>query len=227
VFWENCIDIIKNFLNKGYDVVFNYIIYTGTLEMLKQEFKEFDTKFIVLTTNEETILKRDSQRLEECQMKERSVLLLNKMKVLNYNESNILDTTNLSIEGTVKEIIGNDRFNLERTKIDNEKYIGKTLNVKIDRPLGSKHPKHNFIYPINYGYIPNTVSGDGEELDCYVLGVNEPTKEFKGKCIAIIHRLNEDDDKLIIVEEGKNYTNDQIRALTEFQEKYFESQIIR
>ena len=108
----------------------------------------------------------------------------------------------------------------------NRKYIGQIINVKIDRPLGSKHPKYDFIYPINYGYIPNTISGDGEELDCYVLGIHEPIKEYTGKCIAIIHRLNEEDDKLIIVPEGKNYTNDQIRALTEFQEKYFESEII-
>lgn len=46
-----------------------------------------------------------------------------------------------------------------------------TLEVTIDRPFGSKHPKHGFIYPINYGYVPNTISGDGEELDCYILGL--------------------------------------------------------
>ncbi|MBQ6313868.1 inorganic diphosphatase [Candidatus Saccharibacteria bacterium] len=65
-------------------------------------------------------------------------------------------------------------------------YIGKVLGVKIDRPLGPRHPKHGFIYPINYGYVPDTVSGDGEELDCYVLGVFEPVDEFVGKCIAVV-----------------------------------------
>ena len=40
-------------------------------------------------------------------------------------------------------------------------YLGKDVTVKIDRPLGSKHPKHGFVYMINYGYIPNTISGDG------------------------------------------------------------------
>lgn len=99
----------------------------------------------------------------------------------------------------------------------NRQYIGKIVNVKIDRPLGSKHPKHEMIYPVNYGYVPNTISGDGEELDCYILGIDEPIIEFRGKCIAIIHRLNEDDDKLIIVKEGEDYTNEQIRAFTEFQ----------
>ena len=106
-------------------------------------------------------------------------------------------------------------------------YIGKTLKIKIDRPLGSKHPNWDMIYTLNYGYIPDTVSGDGEELDCYVLGVFEPIEEFEGKCIAVIKRRNEDDDKLIIVPEDKNYSNEQIEALTEFQERYFQSEIIR
>lgn len=109
----------------------------------------------------------------------------------------------------------------------NEKFLGKILNVKIDRPLGSKHPKYGFIYPVNYGYIPNTISGDNEEIDCYILGVFEPLEEYTGKCIAIIHRKNEDDDKLIIVPENKTFTNLEIEALTEFQERYFEHEIIR
>ena len=106
-------------------------------------------------------------------------------------------------------------------------YIGKIVTVKMDRPLGSKHPKHGFIYPVNYGYIPNTNSGDGEELDAYVLGEHKPLNTFEGKVIAIIHRLDDDDDKLVVMEDGRNYTDDQIIALTEFQEKWFKIEIIR
>ena len=106
-------------------------------------------------------------------------------------------------------------------------YLNKQVSVKIDRPLGSKHPKHDFIYPVNYGFIPNTISGDGEELDAYVLGVNNPLENFTGEVIAIIHRTNDDDDKLIVVPKGINYTDDEIRKLTYFQEQYFESIIIR
>lgn len=111
--------------------------------------------------------------------------------------------------------------------MDNKNYIGKMVNVKIDRPFGSKHPKHGFIYPLNYGFIPNTISGDGEEIDAYVLGVFEPVEEFNGKCIAIIHRINDDDDKLIVVPENKYYTDEQIKALVEFQERFFEHVILR
>ena len=112
-------------------------------------------------------------------------------------------------------------------ELDSYKYIGKTVRVKIDRPINSKHPKYDFIYPVNYGFVPNTISGDGEELDCYVLGVNEPIKEIEGKCIAVIHRLNDNDDKLIVVPEEKEYSDEEIRKITNFQEKYFESEIIR
>ena len=106
-------------------------------------------------------------------------------------------------------------------------FLNKIVTVKMDRPMGSKHPDWDMVYPVNYGYVPNTISGDGEELDCYVLGVFEPLDTFTGTCIAIIHRINENDDKLIVVPEGKSFTDEQIQALTDFQEQYFESKIIR
>lgn len=106
-------------------------------------------------------------------------------------------------------------------------FLGKIVQVKIDRQMGSKHPKHGFVYPVNYGYIPDTISGDGEELDCYILGVFDPVETFEGKCIAIIHRTNDNDDKLIIVPEGRDFSDSEIRVLTEFQERFFESVIIR
>lgn len=110
---------------------------------------------------------------------------------------------------------------------ENIKYIGKILHVKIDRPFGGKHPAYDFIYPVNYGFIPDTKSADGEELDCYVLGVFEPVEEFTGECIAVLHRTDDDDDKLIIVPQNKKYSDDAIDALTEFQERFFHHEIIR
>lgn len=102
-----------------------------------------------------------------------------------------------------------------------KQYLGKTITVKIDRPLGSNHPKHGFLYEVNYGYIPNTISGDGEELDAYVLGVNTPLSEFTGKCIAVISRTNDDDDKLIVIPQEITMSNSEIEQQTYFQEKWF------
>jgi len=106
-------------------------------------------------------------------------------------------------------------------------YLGKIVTIKIDRPLHSKHPKHGFIYEANYGFVPGTKAPDGEELDAYVLGVNEPVKEYTGRCIAIIHRTNDDDDKLIIVPDGIELSDEEIQKATHFQEQFFKSEIIR
>ena len=84
-------------------------------------------------------------------------------------------------------------------KANYKDFLGKKVHIVMDRPMGVKHPKWNFIYPLNYGYVPNTISGDGAELDAYIIGVFEPLEEYEGKCIAAIHRLDDDDDKLIIV----------------------------
>ncbi len=106
-------------------------------------------------------------------------------------------------------------------------YIGKIVKVIIDRPLGSKHPKYDYEYPVNYGYVPNTKSGDGEELDVYVLSVFEPLNEYTGQCIAVIHRTDDDDDKLIVVPEGISLEDLEIEKAVAFQEKWFKHILIK
>lgn len=106
-------------------------------------------------------------------------------------------------------------------------FLGKKVTVEIDRPLGSKHPKHDYIYPINYGFVPGTKAPDCAELDVYILGEDKPLKKFTGMCIAIIHRTDDDDDKLIVCSEDKSFTDEEIRELTHFQEQWFKSKIIR
>ena len=106
-------------------------------------------------------------------------------------------------------------------------YLNKKVEVIIDRPLGSGHPEYNYVYPINAGYVPGTKMPDGEELDVFILGVDKPHKKFTGICIAIIHRTNDDDDKLIVVAEGKSFTDEEIEKAVEFQEKWFKHVFIK
>ncbi len=106
-------------------------------------------------------------------------------------------------------------------------FLEKIVEVVIDRPLGTKHPKHGYEYPVNYGYIPGTLAPDGDELDAYVLGVDTPMEKFSGKCIAVVHRIDDDDDKLIVCPEGSEYTDQEIQDAIHFQEQWFKSQIIR
>ena len=97
-------------MENGYDVVFNYIVTPMQLKQLQEEFKNYEIKFVLLLVNEETLLLRDKNRPEEFQMKERCIILLNSFKNNNYNNQNIIDTSNLTIDETAYIIENENRF---------------------------------------------------------------------------------------------------------------------
>lgn len=104
--------------------------------------------------------------------------------------------------------------------------IGHMVTVVVDRPLGSRHPRHrDILYPVNYGYIPGIMAPDGEEQDAYILGPGEPVKEFVGRVIAIIHRFDDVEEKWVVAPEGASFTREEILAQVAFQEQYFQSEI--
>ena len=104
--------------------------------------------------------------------------------------------------------------------------IGSGVKVIVDRPLGSYHPKHKDIYySVNYGYIPGIIAPDGEEQDAYLLGVDEPVSEFMGKVIAIIHRLDDVEDKWVVAPENVTFTAEEIMQQVAFQERFFQTEI--
>jgi inorganic pyrophosphatase len=107
-----------------------------------------------------------------------------------------------------------------------KRLLGKKVKIKIDRPLGSSHAKWNFTYEVNYGYVDGLMAPDGEFLDAYVLKTGK-VDEYEGICVAIIHRLSDDDDKLVIVPEGETLTDEEIEKMVNFQEKWFTHKIIR
>lgn len=105
-------------------------------------------------------------------------------------------------------------------------YLGKTVAIKIDRPVGSKHPQYpNITYPVNYGHIPHVLGGDGEELDVYLLGVDVPVEAYTACVIGIVHRRNDVEDKLVAAPEGLNFGRKKISEAVYFQEQYYESEI--
>lgn len=104
--------------------------------------------------------------------------------------------------------------------------IGKIVKVTVDRPMGSRHPKHRDIcYRVNYGYIKGIMSPDGEEQDAYILGVDYPVDEFTGRVIAVIHRYDDIEEKWIVAPVGKTYSAEEIEAQVSFQEQYFNYEI--
>lgn len=108
-----------------------------------------------------------------------------------------------------------------------KQFLGKEVEVVMDRQLGSKHPKHGFVYEANYGYIEGVKAPDGEELDAYYLGTDKAIERAVGVVRAIIHRLDNDDDKLVVMPKETNMTEEEIEKAVEFQEKWFEHQIIK
>ena len=107
------------------------------------------------------------------------------------------------------------------------KYLGQKVPVTVDRPLGSRHPKHGFVYECNYGFIEGVKAPDGEDLDAYLLGIDEPVSEALGICIAIAHRQDDDDDKLIVVPEDVSISDDEIIKAIHFQEQWFNTVLLR
>jgi inorganic pyrophosphatase len=111
-------------------------------------------------------------------------------------------------------------------KIQDTSPIGTTVKVIVDRPLGSRHPKHaDIIYPVNYGYIPGKIAPDGEEQDAYILGIDHSVQEFIGTVIAIIHRFDDVEEKWVVAPEGLTFSKDAIMEQVHFQEQYFKTEI--
>ena len=107
-------------------------------------------------------------------------------------------------------------------------FLGKKVKLQFDQPVGSSYAPHNIAsYPINYGYVPGVLAPDGDDLDAYLLNVNEPLDEAEGICIAIVHRLNDDDDKLIVVTEGTQLTDEEMIKQVLFQEHLYKGVIVR
>ena len=97
--------------------------------------------------------------------------------------------------------------------------MGKLVHVVVDRPMGYRHG--DIVYPVNYGYIPGLIAGDGEEQDVYILGVDQPVEDFDGRVVAAIRRQNDREDKLVVAPVGQVYHQGQIAEAVAFQEQYF------
>lgn len=118
--------------------------------------------------------------------------------------------------------------------------ISSVVDVKIDRPLGSTHPKHSdIIYPVNYGYVNNIFAKDGEEQDVYVLGIDKPVEKMVGKVVAVIKRNDDIENKWVVVPDDKinsavmfkknsdlKFSKQEIYDAVKFQEQYFDIEII-
>lgn len=106
-------------------------------------------------------------------------------------------------------------------------FLGQTVTIEIDRPIGYVHhkEKYDLVYPINYGYIPGLYGGDGEELDVYLLGVDQAVQTYECEIIGIAYRRNDVEDKLIAAPVGMRYSLEDVTKAIHFQEKWYDTTI--
>lgn len=102
-------------------------------------------------------------------------------------------------------------------------WLGKTVEVTIDRPMGSVHQSgaYSIQYPVNYGYVSGVPGGDGEDQDAYVLGVSQPVRACTGRVIGVIHRKDDVEDKLVVAPPGVRLHQAQIAQAVDFVERHF------
>ena len=113
-------------------------------------------------------------------------------------------------------------------KPDLTPYLGQRVRVVVDRPLGSVHPRWpTLVYPVNYGELPGTVSGDGQPIDAYLLGWDVPLSEAEGTVTAVIVREDDAEDKLVVVSHANGWTDEKIMKAVWFQEQYFRVRLVR
>lgn len=105
-----------------------------------------------------------------------------------------------------------------------EDWVGKTIRVVLDRPLGSTHPEHGYRYEVNYGFVPGVIAPDGEELDVYLLGTGEPLEVCEqAEVIGIVRRRDDVEDKLVAAVGAETWDAPKIMAAVRFQEQFFDS----
>ncbi|MBR6028280.1 MAG: GNAT family N-acetyltransferase [Clostridia bacterium] len=110
---------------------------------------------------------------------------------------------------------------------DDSGILGKLVSGTVDRPLGSRHPRHpDMVYPLNYGYVDGVIAGDGAEQDVYLFGADGPLERFSGRVTGVYHRLNDCEDKWIVSVDGRVPGREEVLERIAFQEQYFMGELV-
>ena len=140
------------------------------------------------------------------------------MYYLNLETDNRFGSQNAEVQKSIRSrgfllmSLLNKKLGLELEEL----WLGKSVNMVFDRPSNGER--------VNYGYIEGIYSLDGDEVDCYYLDVLEPLKEAQGRVIAVVKRSDDVEDKLVV--SNKRFRVEEIAELINFNEQYFDSEII-
>lgn len=112
---------------------------------------------------------------------------------------------------------------IEITSGSNIKYEfdSKTGKLVVDRIL-----RDGFVYPANYGQIPNTIDWDGDGLDVLVFSQEKflPGIQLRGRVVGAMQMIDsgETDTKLIAVHHD-DYRLDNIESLADLPKEWLDS----
>ncbi|MBQ7992110.1 MAG: GNAT family N-acetyltransferase [Solobacterium sp.] len=105
-------------------------------------------------------------------------------------------------------------------------YLGRTVTVTVDRPYGSFHPHNpNVLYSLNFGYVDELISDDGEFVDAWIYGLYEPAETFRGSVIGIIYH-KDGPSRFIVGRIGETYRKEDVMDAVAFDEQYYDTRFI-
>ena len=113
--WNNILQLTRNFIDHGCDVVIDYITFPKDAEWLKLLFDKSNViiKYVVLWADEKTLVKRDALRDAEEQMGERCLILFHEFLNSRLDSKHLLHTSLLTpkdLQQVVQEIMLENRF---------------------------------------------------------------------------------------------------------------------
>jgi inorganic pyrophosphatase len=112
-------------------------------------------------------------------------------------------------------------------RVDLRPFLGTSVTVTVDRPIGSRHPDFaDLLYPINYGYLADTVAADGDPIDAYIVGVSKPIAAMHGVVVGLVLRADDNEDKLVVAPTGRRFSIAEIEQMVTFQEQFFDSHVV-
>ena len=85
--------------------------------------------------------------------------------------------------------------------------------------MGSVHTGYPSPSPVNFGYVVGVTGEYGEPQDAYVMGVKHAVREFDGRVIAVIHRKNNTQSRLVVAPKARRYIVNDIKSTVDFLEK--------
>lgn len=115
--WDNILSLTQNFLRFGNDVIVDYVSFPQEAKWLSDNLKDLNVEvnYVVLWTDNETLLQRDSMRKPENRMGERCLILVNEFMESGLDEKHILETsknTPNDLATVINEIMNNQKYKI-------------------------------------------------------------------------------------------------------------------